>query len=58
MSPVVTFKEAELLGMLTIVAVGRGLAEGVIEIGDRRTGDREEVPVAEGGARVLAAVRG
>ena len=52
------FKDAELLGMPTIVTVGRGLADGTIEVRDRRTGEREEVPVAEAGARVLAAVRG
>ena len=57
-----TCKDAELLGMPTIVTVGRGLAwpglaEGTIEVRDRRTGDREEVPVAEAGARVLTAVR-
>jgi prolyl-tRNA synthetase len=57
-SPGVKFKDAELLGMPTIVTVGRGLAEGVIELRDRRTGEREEVPVAEAGARVLAVVRG
>src|ERR671912_743269 len=57
-SPGVKFKDAELLGMPTIVTVGRGLAEGVIEVRDRKTGEREEVPVAEAGARVLAAVRG
>jgi prolyl-tRNA synthetase len=56
-SPGVKFKDAELLGMPTIVTVGRGLAEGTIEVRDRRTGEREEVPVAEAGARVLAAVR-
>ena len=52
------FKDAELLGMPTIVTVGRGLAEGVIEVRDRATGERAEVPVAEAAARVLAAVRG
>src|SRR4029450_6405476 len=57
-SPGVKFKDAELLGMPTIVTVGRGLAEGVIEVRDRATGEREEVPVAEAGATVLAAVRG
>ena len=57
-APGVKFKDAELLGMPTIVTVGRGLAEGTIEVRDRRTGEREEVPVAEAGARVLAAVRG
>jgi prolyl-tRNA synthetase len=57
-SPGVKFKDAELLGMPTIVTVGRGLAEGTIELRDRATGEREEVPVAEAAARVLAAVRG
>src|SRR3954454_19073390 len=57
-SPGVKFKDAELLGMPTIVTVGRGLAQGVVELRDRATGEREEVPVAEAAARVLAAVRG
>ena len=56
--PGVKFKDAELLGMPTIVVVGRGLADGTIEVRDRQTGEREEVPVAEAAARVLAAVRG
>jgi hypothetical protein len=37
-SPGVKFKDAELLGMPTIVVVGRGLADGVVEVRDRRTG--------------------
>jgi prolyl-tRNA synthetase len=57
-SPGVKFKDAELLGMPTIVTVGRGLAEGTVEVRDRRTDDRTEVPVAEAAARVLAVVRG
>jgi prolyl-tRNA synthetase len=57
-SPGVKFKDAELLGMPTIVTVGRGLADGVIEIRDRATDERAEVPVAEVASRVLAAVRG
>jgi prolyl-tRNA synthetase len=57
-SPGVKFKDAELLGMPTIVTVGRGLAEGVVELRDRATGERVEVPVGEAAARVLAAVRG
>ena len=44
-SPGVKFKDAELLGMPTIVVVGKGLADGVIEVRDRRTGEREDVPV-------------
>jgi prolyl-tRNA synthetase len=54
----VKFKDAELLGMPTIVTVGRGLADGTIELRDRASGEREEVPVDDAAARVLAAVRG
>lgn len=57
-SPGVKFKDAELLGMPTIVTVGRGLAEGTIEVRDRASGDREEVPVAEASQRIVAAARG
>jgi prolyl-tRNA synthetase len=46
-SPGVKFKDAEMIGVPTIVVVGRNLAEGTIEVRDRRTGDREEVPVGE-----------
>ncbi|CAN5182440.1 proline--tRNA ligase [soil metagenome] len=46
-SPGVKFKDAELIGVPTIVTVGRGLATGVIEVKDRRTGDRIDVPVAD-----------
>jgi prolyl-tRNA synthetase len=56
-SPGVKFKDAELLGMPTIVVVGRGLVDGVVEVRDRRTGDREEVPVADAADRIIAAVR-
>jgi prolyl-tRNA synthetase len=56
-SPGVKFKDAELLGMPTIAVVGRSLADGVIEVRDRRTGDREDVPVAEAAARIAAIVR-
>jgi prolyl-tRNA synthetase len=43
-SPGVKFKDAELIGVPTIVVVGKGLAEGTIEVKDRRTGAREDVP--------------
>jgi len=43
-SPGVKFKDAELIGVPTIVVVGKGLAEGTIEVKDRRTGGREDVP--------------
>jgi prolyl-tRNA synthetase len=46
-SPGVKFKDAELIGVPTILVVGKGLADGTVEIKDRRTGDRQEVPVGE-----------
>ncbi|MDX6263222.1 MAG: prolyl-tRNA synthetase, partial [Kribbellaceae bacterium] len=39
------FKDAELLGIPTIAVVGKGLADGTIEVKDRRSGDRTDVPV-------------
>jgi prolyl-tRNA synthetase len=44
-SPGVKFTDAELLGMPTIVVVGRGLAQGVVEVRQRAGGEREDVPV-------------
>jgi prolyl-tRNA synthetase len=56
-SPGVKFKDAELIGVPTIVTVGRGLADGLIEVKDRRTGERTDVPLGEAVAH-LAAIRG
>ncbi|WKK25575.1 proline--tRNA ligase [Streptomyces olivoreticuli] len=53
-SPGVKFTDAELIGVPTILVVGRGAAEGVVELKDRRTGAREELPVAEALARLTA----
>ncbi len=44
-SPGVKFKDAELLGMPTIVIVGKGLAEGKVEVRDRKSGERTDVAV-------------
>ncbi len=44
-SPGVKFKDAELIGVPTIVVVGRGLVDGVVEVKDRRSGEREDVAV-------------
>jgi prolyl-tRNA synthetase len=44
-SPGVKFKDAELIGVPTIVVVGKGLADGTIEVKDRATGTRENVAV-------------
>ncbi|MEU5431338.1 proline--tRNA ligase [Streptomyces olivoreticuli] len=51
-SPGVKFTDAELIGVPTILVVGRGAANGVVELKDRRTGAREELPVAEALERV------
>ncbi|MER5493917.1 proline--tRNA ligase [Streptomyces sp. NPDC002454] len=53
-SPGVKFTDAELIGVPTIVVAGRRTAEGVVEVKDRRTGEREELPVAEAIARLTA----
>ncbi|MEI2765748.1 MAG: proline--tRNA ligase [Dermatophilaceae bacterium] len=42
----VKFKDSELVGVPTILVVGRSLADGVVELKDRRSGRRREVPVA------------
>ncbi len=54
--PGVKFADAELIGVPTIVVAGRGLASGVVEFKDRRTGERTEVPRGEAVGR-LAALR-
>ena len=46
-SPGVKFGDAELIGVPKIIIVGKGLAEGVVEVWNRRTGERVSVPVAE-----------
>ncbi len=52
-SPGVKFKDAELIGVPTILVLGRGLADGTVELKDRRSGDRREVPVDDAVAEVL-----
>jgi len=52
-SPGVKFGDAELVGVPRIVIVGKGLADGVVELWDRRTGERTSVPVAD----VVASLR-
>jgi prolyl-tRNA synthetase len=41
------FADADLLGMPTIIVVGKALAEGQVEVKDRRTGDRSKVALAD-----------
>ena len=46
-SPGVAFKDAELLGIPTSVVVGKGLADGQVELKDRRSGAVRTVLVEE-----------
>ena len=57
-SPGVKFTDAEVLGIPTCVVVGRGLANGVVEVRDRTTGAKDEVAVDDVVARVIEDVRG
>jgi prolyl-tRNA synthetase len=52
----VKFTDAELIGVPAILVVGRGLADGVVEVRDRRTGERTSVLVAEAVRAVTAVV--
>ena len=56
-SPGVKFKDAELLGVPTIVVVGKGLADGVIEVRDRRSGERRDVPAGDVAATLVDVCR-
>ncbi len=47
MSPGVKFKDAELIGVPTIVVVGRGLVDGVVEVKDRATGEKRDIAVGD-----------
>ncbi|MFS8101171.1 proline--tRNA ligase [Lentzea alba] len=55
-SPGVKFADAELVGIPTILVIGRGLQNGVVEVKDRKSGDRVEVPVAEAVDHLVAVV--
>ncbi|WP_405675630.1 proline--tRNA ligase [Streptomyces sp. NBC_01511] len=55
-SPGVKFTDAELIGVPKILVAGRRSGDGVVELKDRRTGEREELTVAEAVARLTATV--
>jgi prolyl-tRNA synthetase len=56
-TPGVKFADAELVGVPTILVVGRGLANGVVEVKDRATGERTEVPVGDVVSHIVGLVR-
>ncbi|NEE05456.1 proline--tRNA ligase [Streptomyces sp. SID7499] len=53
-SPGVKFTDSELIGVPKILVAGRRAADGVVELKDRRTGEREELTVEEAVARLTA----
>ncbi|MET9491895.1 proline--tRNA ligase [Nocardia sp. NPDC006630] len=57
-SPGVKFKDAELLGMPLVVVIGRGWAEGKLELRDRFAGTSDELPAESAVASIVARVRG
>jgi prolyl-tRNA synthetase len=57
-SPGVKFADSEILGMPTSVVVGRGLADGVVELRDRATGSSENIELTDAVARIVAVVHG
>jgi len=46
-SPGVKFGDAELIGVPLIVIVGKGFAEGMVELWDRRTGVKTPVALVD-----------
>ena len=57
-SPGVAFKDAELLGVPTVVVVGKALADGEVEVRDRQSGETRRVAVGEVVDDVVWVVRG
>ncbi|GLY16238.1 proline--tRNA ligase [Kineosporia sp. NBRC 101677] len=56
-SPGIKFKDADLIGVPSILVVGKNLAQGVVEFRDRKTGDSVDVPVGDAVKHVVAEVR-
>jgi prolyl-tRNA synthetase len=56
-SPGVKFKDAELLGVPTIIVVGKRVADGVVQVRDRASGESTDVPLGDVVAHVAALVR-
>lgn len=56
-SPGVKFGDAELLGVPTIVVVGRGYKEGKLELKDRRSGEAREIDVDSAVEEILREIQ-
>ena len=53
-SPGVKFGDAELIGVPRVLVAGRGAADGEVELWNRRTGERQTLPLAEAIAQLVA----
>jgi prolyl-tRNA synthetase len=53
-SPGVKFNDSELIGIPTIMVVGKRLADGFVEVKDRLTGERTDLEVGSAAAAVAA----
>jgi prolyl-tRNA synthetase len=53
-SPGVKFGDAEIIGVPIILIVGKGAAEGKVELWDRRSGERTELAIADAVASITA----
>ena len=56
-SPGVKFNDSELIGVPLIVVVGKKLADGSVELKDRASGQRSDVPLADAVATISDRVR-
>ena len=56
-SPGVRFKDAELIGVPTIVVVGRGIDDGLVEVKDRQSGERSDIAVGDVVAHLANIIR-
>jgi prolyl-tRNA synthetase len=57
-SPGVKFKDSELLGVPWIVVVGRGWADGVVELRNRFSGENREIALQNAAAEIADALSG
>ena len=56
-SPGVKFNDSELIGVPLVVVVGKKLSEGAIEVKDRASGLRSDIPVSEAPTVIAERVR-
>lgn len=56
-SPGFKFADAELIGIPTVIVVGRGLADGVVELRNRFADEKRELPLAEVVPTTVADIR-